>query len=114
MPVLAPVNAYVDGHGHPGVVASSAHASFSTNVSTVVPSTGVSPVVRQPPENLASSFAKHPFAGTAPPVNLSCAFCTQAGSIVPVLAAFAWHVRSAFASLLTHFFFPAEQAFETG
>src|SRR6476646_10103372 len=114
MPALAPVNAYVDGQGHPGVVPSSAQAAFSTNVSTVVPSADVSPVVRHPPENLASSLAKHPFAGTAPPVNLSCALCTHAGSIAPVFAAFAWHLRSAFASLLTHLFLPAEQAFKTG
>src|SRR5258706_11790814 len=64
---------------------SSWQITSSTKASAVFSRLPVSLILRQPPENFASSLAKHPLAGLAPPSNLSFAFCRQAANFATSL-----------------------------
>src|SRR5262249_42700355 len=78
--------------------------------STMASRAAVFPVVEQSFGIFASSFAKQPLLGTAPPSNLSVALVMQSAKFgfmfCPGVSAFWWHLRTLFSFFATHFFFP--------
>src|SRR5262245_16744733 len=83
---------------------SSAATTSATKASTADATAPVSPDVGQPP--FASSFAKHPFSGFAPPSNFALAFSRHSlafGSI-PFASDFSWHLSNAASFFEMHFF----------
>src|SRR5262249_55055867 len=92
----------------------SALSTLVTKASTLVSRAAVSPPVRQ--GGLASSFAKHPFAGSAPPSNFAFALATHSPNFTGsgFVVFLPEQPSSALTLLATHFFLPAEHLFRTG
>src|SRR5262245_18926863 len=110
-PVVVVVGGTVVVVGTPGSRSETTSATnASTSASTVAVSPKVGHGVSEPAPYFASSFAKHPFSGAMPPLNLAFALSMQPLSLgeTPFDSAFWWHFRSATSLLDRHFFLPAE------